>query len=124
MRGSSRYAPYDLVVYDADQKVIVETIGNRTIFPKLGGDTALSPDGSWLVSGYGEKPYNVYVLYRRSDGAWTRSPKYDQTPYLSGDLRSDPAPCWNRDGTQILFPSISEDGTRQLFIIYLKGDLG
>ena len=112
-----------MIVYDTDRKEVVETLGNRTVFPRLGGDTAVSPDGHWLVSGYGENPYNVYVLYRRSDGAWARSPRYDQTPYVSGDLRSDPAPCWNRDGTQVLFPSISEDGTRQLFVIRLRGDL-
>lgn len=110
-----------MIVYDTDRKGIVETLGDRTVFPRLGGDTAVSPDGRWLVSGYGEKPYNVYVLYRRCDGAWARSPRYDQTPYVSGDLRSDPAPCWNRDSTQVLFPSISEDGTRQLYIIHLLG---
>jgi hypothetical protein len=32
------------------------------------------------------------------------------------------APCWNRDGTQILFPSIASDAdkTRQLFLIQIK----
>lgn len=112
----------DLVVYDTDKQRIVETIGSPEIFPKPGGDTALSPDATWIVSGYNQKSYNAYVLYRLSDGAWVRTPQFDQNGWTSGDLRNDPAPCWNRDGTQVLFPSIAEDAerTRQLFVIRLN----
>jgi hypothetical protein len=115
----------DLVLYDTDTQEIVETIGSPGILPKPGGDTALSPDAEWIVSGYTRKGHSAYVLYRRSDGAWVRTREFDQDGWTSGDLRNDPAPCWNRDGTQVLFPSIAEDAerTRQLFLIRLsKGD--
>jgi len=106
-----------LILYDTELRKVVEEIGDPSIFPKPGGDNALSPDGNWLVSGYGQRGSNAYVCYRRSDGFWARSGMFDQQGYTSGDLRSDPAPCWNREGSQVLFPSLSDDGTRQLFVM-------
>jgi hypothetical protein len=110
-----------LVLYDTDTQETLATIGGPSIFPRPGGDTALSPDAEWIVSGYNDGSGNAYVLYRRSDGAWARTRHFDQAGFISGDLRCDPAPCWNRDGTQVLFPSIAEDAerTRQLFLIRL-----
>lgn len=34
-----------------------------------------------------------------------------------GDLRLDPAPCWNRAGNAIVVPAIAPDGPRQMFVI-------
>lgn len=111
----------NLVLYDTDHHEIVGRIATPEIIPKPGGDTALSPDGTRTVTGYGtDGHYNEWVVYRRTDGAWARTPRFDQHPYVKGDLRSDPAPLWNRDGTQILFPSIVEDGTRQLHLITIE----
>ena len=109
-----------LVIYDTDAQEIVGQIADPTIIEGPGGDSALSPDGNWIVTGYGKDGHNTWVVYRQSDGAWIRTPAYDQRPYVSGDLRSDPAPLWNRDGTKILFPSLTSDGSRQLHIIHLK----
>ncbi len=109
-----------LVILDTDSQEIVEQIADETIIEGPGGDSALSPDGDWIVTGYGKGGHNMWVVYCRTDGAWIRTPSYDQRPYTRGDLRSDPAPLWNRDGTQILFPSLTEDGSRQLHIIHLK----
>lgn len=107
----------DLVVYDADQQRIVRTLGNRSVFPDPGGDNAFSPDKKWIVNGSGPKGGTVYVMYRMGDGAWARTARYDQQGWVSGDLRSDPAPCWNRTSDQVLFPSVASDGTRQLFVM-------
>lgn len=107
----------DLVVYDADQQRIVRTLGDRSVFPDPGGDNAFSPDKKWIVNGSGPKGGTVYVMYRMDDGAWARTERYDQQGWVSGDLRSDPAPCWNRTSDQVLFPSVSSDGTRQLFVM-------
>jgi hypothetical protein len=106
-----------LVIYDTDAKELVGHIGSQDIIKNPSGDTALSPDGQWTVTGYGIDSHNEWAVYRRTDGAWARTPRYDQRPYTSGDLRSDPAPLWNRDGTQILFPSMVPDGSRQLHVI-------
>ena len=107
-----------LVIYDTDAQELVGHIGSPDIIKNPSGDTALSPDGNWTVTGYGiDGGYNEWAVYRRSDGAWARTPRHDQHPYVKGDLRSDPAPLWNRDGTQILFPSMVSDGSRQLHLI-------
>lgn len=109
-----------LVIYDTDSQEVVDQIADPTIIEKPGGDSALSPDGNWIVTGYGKNGHNMWVVYRRTDGAWIRTPAYDQRPYVKGDLRSDPGPLWNRDGSKILFPSLVADGSRQLHIIHLK----
>jgi len=110
-----------LVVYDTNAQKIVDHIATPNIIKNPSGDTALSPDGKWTVTGYGIKDgHNEWAVYRRTDGAWARTPRYDQRPYVKGELRSDPAPLWNRDGTQILFPSMTPDGSRQLHLITIR----
>jgi hypothetical protein len=47
-----------------------------------------------------------------------RSGKYQTdfaAPATGGDLRIDPAPCWNRAGDRFAFPALAKDGTRQMF---------
>ena len=109
-----------LVILDTDKQKIVGQIADPTIIEGPGGDSALSPDGDWIVTGYGKDGHNMWVIYRRTDGGWIRTPPYDQRPYVKGVLRSDPAPLWNRDGTKVLFPSLTSDGSRQLHIIHLR----
>lgn len=111
------------IIYDTDRQRVVGSLGSPKIFPDPEGDIALSPDGKLFVNGY--KNYrakkNYYVIYRRKDGAHVRSPGLDIGHWASGDLRQDPSPCWNRDGTQILVPGLAEpDGSRQLFIIDVR----
>jgi len=110
------------VIYDTDQRRIVDTLGTPAIFPKPGADIALSPDASWFVNGYGVKGSNYYVLFRRADGAHVRTRGFSRHGWDAGPLRNDPAPCWNRDGTQILFPAFADDAghTRQLFRLRLR----
>lgn len=108
-----------LVIYDTDTQKIVEQIGTPEIFPEPGGDTALSPDGKWIVNGYKQDNQNYYVVYRRSDGAWARSRGFDITGYTSGPLRNDASPKWRRDSRQVLFPGLTDDAarTRQMFVM-------
>ena len=108
------------VIYDTDAQKVAGQLGTPEIFPKPGGDVALSPNGAWFVNGHGEKGKNYYTILRRSDGAWVRSPGFDQGGYVGGDLRLDPGPLWNRDSTQLLVPGIAGDRTRQLFVVTIK----
>ena len=112
----------DQVLYDTDRQEIVKPLGTPTILPHPGGDIALSPDGSWLVNGYRSGGKDAYVFLRLRDGLHVRTAAFDQHGWTTGDLRNDPAPCWNRDGTQVLFPSIANDSdkTHQLFLITLE----
>ncbi|MBI4876915.1 MAG: hypothetical protein HY822_19940 [Acidobacteria bacterium] len=110
------------IVYDVDRQEVVETIGGPEVFPKPGGDVALSPDGNLLVNGYREKDSNYYVVFRRRDGAFARTPGFAHPGRTSGELRVDGSPNWNRTSDQILFPGIAHDAghTRQLFLIRLR----
>jgi hypothetical protein len=109
------------VLFDTDRREVVGTLGTPDIFPEPGGDKALSPDGRWLANGFRVKGWNYYTLYRLSDGAHVRSSGFDQHGWTAGELRVDPAPCWNRDNNAILFPSITPDGnTRQMFVLRIS----
>lgn len=108
------------IVYDTATQRVVGTLGSPEIFPKPGGDIALSPDGKWFVNGHGERGTNYYSILRRGDNAWTRTAGLSQGGFTSGELRVDPGPLWNRDSTQLLVPGIAADGTRQLFIVKIK----
>ncbi len=107
-------------IYDVDLQQVAGTLGNEEVFPQPEGDIALSPDGRWLVNGHRQKGTNYYTFFRRTDGAWVRSQGYDVRGWESGDLRCDPAPCWNRNNREIVFPAIAKDGTRQMFLLRLK----
>jgi hypothetical protein len=108
------------VLFDVEQQKVVGTLGTLEIFPQPEGDVSLSPDTEWFVNGHGEKGKNYYTIFRRADGAWTRTEGFDQNGYVRGDLRIDPAPCWKRDGTQLAVTATDAAKTRQMFVITVK----
>ncbi|HYF35404.1 MAG TPA: hypothetical protein VD994_08960 [Prosthecobacter sp.] len=108
------------VIYDTDAMEVTGYLGTVEMFPKPGGDVALSPNGEWFVNGHGEGGSNYYTVLRRSDGAWVRSPKFDQGGFTGGDLRLDPGPLWDRESAQLLVPGMARDGTRQLFVVRIR----
>jgi hypothetical protein len=109
------------VIYDVDRDLVVGELGNGEIFPNPGGDISLSPDGDWFVNGHKnrELAMNFYTVYQRSTGRHFRSRGFSTGPWLSGDLRQDPSPAWNRSGTAILVPGVVEGDLpgRQLFLV-------
>jgi len=109
------------VIYDVDKKEIVEQIGTPEILPSPGGDIALSPDGKWFVNGFLKGRENFYVFIRRADSTHLRT-RGLPVDHWSGDLRCDPAPCWNRTSDQIAVPAIADDAgrTRQTFLLRIR----
>jgi len=107
-------------IYDVDRQETTGTLGDEIIFPQPEGDIALSPDGQWLVNGHRAHGTNYYTFFRRADGAWVRSQGFNVRGWESGELRCDPAPCWNRNNREIVFPAIASDGTRQMFLLHVK----
>ncbi len=104
------------VLFDVEEQKIVGTLGKPGTFPSPGGDIALSPTGEWFVNGHGSQGKNYYTILRRADRAVARTIGFDQGGY-SGELRIDPSPNWNRDGTQLLVVAIDEQKTRQMYLI-------
>ena len=107
-------------IYDVDMQEVAGTLGNDEVFPQPEGDIALSPDGNWLVNGHRSRGTNYYTFFHRTDGTWARSAGFDVRGWETGELRCDPAPCWNRNDREIVFPAIASDGTRQMFLLRLK----
>ncbi len=109
------------VVYDVSRQEILSerTLGDASIFPDPEGDISLSPDGEWFVNGYASEDREsiTYVVMRLADGAFARSETFYRGPYTKGDLRTDPAPRWNRASNAILVPGWTDQGTRQLFVL-------
>ena len=64
-----------------------------------------------------------YVVMRLGDGAYQRIGPFDRGPYTKGNLRTDPAPRWNRNSDAILVPGWTKDGTRQLHVIRVQKGL-
>ena len=109
-------------VYDVDSQQITELIGDRELFPDPEGDIALSPNLEWLANGYKQDGKLHYVIYNRRTQAMFRAGGYDLFGRVSGTLRCDPAPRWNRSGDSLLTPGMMEDGTRQMFILRIPQD--
>jgi hypothetical protein len=107
----------DQILFDVERQKVVGTLGAPEVFPKPGGDIALSHDAAWFVNGHSASGKNVYTIMRRADGMWVRSDGVDQGGYTTGELRIDPSPCWNREGTQLLIGGMANDLTRQLFVL-------
>jgi hypothetical protein len=107
------------VVYDTATRRIVGRLGGRDVFANPGGDISLSPDGEWLVNGHRAGGENRYTFLHRKSGRILRSPPLPIGEWRSGDLRLDPAPCWNRTSDAIVVPALAADGTRQMFVLEL-----
>lgn len=109
------------VLYDVDQRRIVGGLGEADTFPNPGGDIALAPDGRLFVNGSSSKrpPQNVYTFLHRGTGKVVRTTPFSRGRWISGALRVDPAPCWDRRSEKVVIPAIADDGTRQMFLIRL-----
>lgn len=103
-----------LIRYDAVSKQVVDTVGGPETFRDPEGDTSLSRDGRWLVNGAVTGQTMHFTIMRMSDRAVLKTEEFSRGAY-SGDVRIDPAPCWNRAGDRFAFPALAKDGTRQMF---------
>jgi hypothetical protein len=113
------------IVFDLDEQMITSRFGTREIFPDSTGDVAFSADKKWFVNGYSDNDLNVYAVLRLADGAWGRSSGLSKQGYRSGNRRIDPAPAWNRDGTQMIgYGLCPKDKTRQVFLITISNAEG
>lgn len=113
------------VRYDTSKKEITGTIGPAGTFANPEGDIALSPDRRWFVNGHktGSRKRGqatVFTFYNMQDKHVVKTEGFSIGKWVSGTLRIDPAPAWNRAGNQILFGALDESSnTRQLYVLTL-----
>lgn len=82
------------------------------------GHCSYSPDGRWVLTDtYPDKEHKrTLLLYRPEDRRRVDIGRFYAPPELSGEIRCDLHPRWNRDGTQVCFDSAHE-GQRQMYVI-------
>ncbi|MFC1792605.1 hypothetical protein ACFL3Q_03345 [Planctomycetota bacterium] len=104
----------------ADYKVIGDG------FLDFDGHCSFSPDQQWIVTDRKQRSTMdqallLYNLQTRQKVELCRRDMQDRK-YMSGDIRCDFHPRWNRTGEEICFDAIEpENTTRQLHIAYVKG---
>jgi len=108
----------DQILYDVDKKEKVGTLGNSKIFPDPEGDISLSPNAEWFVNGSKKDKENYYSVFNIKDGSYVHSEGISRGK-LSGKVRIDPAPRWNRTNDAILIPGIDKNNTRQMFVLHI-----
>jgi hypothetical protein len=94
-------------------------------FLNFDGHCSFSPDQDWIVTDrkYGDTLEQSLLLYnlRSTQGFVLCRYKMGEKKYISGDIRCDFHPRWNRAGDQICFDAIEPaNWTRQLHVVYFK----
>jgi Tol biopolymer transport system component len=88
-----------------------------------GGHPTFSPDGNWIATdaGDGKKKEKLVMLYSMKTGEGQVLGSFPMREYMSGDLRCDLHPRWNRAGNAVCFDALETKGwTRQLHVAQLE----
>jgi len=99
-----------------DQTDQAEVMGDGIL--TTDGHCSYSPDGRWVLTDtYPNKEHKrTLLLYRPEDQRRVDIGRFYSPPEVSGEIRCDLHPRWNRDGTQVCFDSVHE-GDRQMYVI-------
>ena len=94
-------------------------------FLDFDGHCTFSPDQDWIVTNrkHGDTLEQSLLLYNlpSTQGFVLCRYRMGEKKYMSGDVRCDFHPRWNRAGDQICFDAIEPaDWTRQLHVVYFK----
>ena len=82
------------------------------------GHCSFSPDRRWLLTDTypDSRDERHLILYHLASDTRINIGRFHAPPALTGPLRCDLHPRWNRDGTQICIDSAHE-GSRQIYVI-------
>ena len=78
-------------------------------------DPRITPDGD-KVAFVVENSYRIDTIFAKS-AIWSAPASGGDSTRLTFGPRADECPRWSPDGSQILFPSMTADGIRQLHLI-------
>ncbi len=107
-----------------DGKADYRVVGDG--FLDFDGHCSFSPDQNWIVTDRKhhdkrEQSLLIYNVQTKQSLVLCTCDMRDKQ-YMSGDIRCDFHPRWNRTGDRICFDAIEPtNSTRQLHIVYLKG---
>ena len=95
----------------------VEPMGLDTL-PR-DGHCSYSPDRRWVLNDTypDDDRMQTLMLYRPEDDLRVEVGRFFLPPELTGPVRCDLHPRWNRDGTKVCIDSAHVDATRQLYIV-------
>ena len=106
---------------DKSHVILEDKKGNPKILaPKKlirDGHPAINPKGNLLATDcypIKGKRY-VYIVDMKSEEIFTVA-SFENPPHIDGNIRCDPHPRWNRDGTQLSFDGLGPNG-RQVYVI-------
>ncbi|HID05742.1 MAG TPA: hypothetical protein EYP10_01195 [Armatimonadetes bacterium] len=82
------------------------------------GHCSYSPDGRWILTDTypDEEHKRTLILYNPENNHRIDIGRFYSPPELSGEIRCDLHPRWNRDGTQVCIDSAHE-GHRQMYVL-------
>jgi hypothetical protein len=90
------------------------------------GHCSYSPDRRWVLNDtYPDADrMQTLMLYRPEDDLRVEVGKFHLPPELTGPVRCDLHPRWNRDGTRVCIDSAHVDATRQLYVVDVSAITG
>ena len=100
-----------------DRSNEIELIGEGVL--TTDGHCSYAPDRRWfLTDTYPDRQTQkrTLLLYRPEDGRRVDIGQFYSPPEITGEIRCDLHPRWNRNGTQVCIDSVHE-GERQMYVI-------
>ncbi len=99
-----------------DKTEKVEVIGEDVLTQD--GHCSFSPDGRWVLTDTypNADRISTLILYRWEDGQRFDIGRFYQPPHLTGHIRCDLHPRWNRRGNLVCIDSAHE-GLRQMYVL-------
>lgn len=99
-----------------DRSEEIEVVGEGVLTED--GHCSYSPDRRWILTDtYPDAESKRHLLlYNVGDGGCVEIGRFYAPPQITGEIRCDLHPRWNRDGTQVCFDSVHE-GERQVYVV-------
>ena len=100
-----------------DKSPAIEAVGEGTL--TVDGHCSYSPDRRWILTDtYPDRETHLrtLLLYHPADHLRIDIGQFYSPPELTGEIRCDLHPRWNRNGTQVCIDSAHE-GHRQVYVI-------
>ena len=101
----------------------IEVVGEGVLTSD--GHCSYSPDRKYILTDTypDSKQMRTLILYRIADGKRMDIGNFFSPPELTGEIRCDLHPRWNRDGKQICMDSVHE-GSRQMYLLDVSQIVG